>query len=528
MGNKIERPIKALAHMALRKKENAFIQNFAEVSDEELLNYLISCVDKLGIAPSSTDILGAGALGRRFGDWHKVLEQIGLEPTPKAVRKNILGLFELELQNQEEMQKEIADIIAENEKIFAVEHKDDTDEELIAYVSVMAAKIGHVPGYIEVPGGKYIKKRFDNSWREVLRLAGMKKKPDSNARLDNRFIYMQEWKRLEAMQVEECMQEVAASFKIAYSDEQLAEIVERVKTAEDVNQQAADEGNSFEAQAKRLAVEVLAFKEERFAGEYGSANEALLLEYVKECACELGHFPHKSEIVGGECLERRFGSWEALRLAVGQAEVDEADIVEPALPDRLIYRREVKIQELLLRGREHLIYTLYKSPLVADMQTGNIYQVLRYSPQAYSGAAKRAPKLIKEMLKDAGHKGRIAPEVIEAKLEPMMIVYDRTLEALDLRTRKFAVKHRNDSDAELLEYLRKCMQRMCRVPQITDIMGGEFIRRRFNCSWSKVIEKIGKDPTRDKRPVFRCRIFKDEFNRQMELYKQETAAKEAV
>ena len=66
-------------------------------------------------------------------------------------------------------------------------HKDDTDEQLLAYVRQCAADLGHTPEGKEVLGARYISQRF-GSWAVALYYAGLRLRrgmePPGQAALD--------------------------------------------------------------------------------------------------------------------------------------------------------------------------------------------------------------------------------------------------------------------------------------------------------------------------------------------------------
>ena len=64
---------------------------------------------------------------------------------------------------------------------FAQKHKNDTDEELLAYLRSSVAKTGHVPSKHEVVGFTYIKRRL-GPWPRVLEKAGLKEVRPKNVR----------------------------------------------------------------------------------------------------------------------------------------------------------------------------------------------------------------------------------------------------------------------------------------------------------------------------------------------------------
>lgn len=72
----------------------------------------------------------------------------------------------------------------------------------------------------------------------------------------------------------------------------------------------------YQAVIQRMVTESLNQKEEQFAAEHVDDSDAMLLNYLRKCAVDLGHTPHSKEIVGWRYITERFGTWEhALRKA---------------------------------------------------------------------------------------------------------------------------------------------------------------------------------------------------------------------
>ena len=74
--------------------------------------------------------------------------------------------------------------------------------------------------------------------------------------------------------------------------------------------------NIYEAVIHRMVQEALDQQEQEFRQQHGADTEAQLLTYLRSCAVRLNHTPWPGEIVGGSCIQQRFGSWDrALTLA---------------------------------------------------------------------------------------------------------------------------------------------------------------------------------------------------------------------
>ena len=97
----------------------------------------------------------------------------------------------------------------------------------------------------------------------------------------------------------------------------------------------------------------------------------------------------------------------------------------------------------------------------------------------------------------------------------------RTQEALVHRSKVFEQEHSEDSDEELIEYVRKCAQSIGHTPYKHEVVGAKFISDRFG-GWGKVIVAAKLPPTPPDPPTLeRCTIYKDEFRRQAKLFKAE-------
>ena len=74
--------------------------------------------------------------------------------------------------------------------------------------------------------------------------------------------------------------------------------------------------NLYRATIRRMVLRSLEEQEQEFKNMHSSDTNAMMLEYLKGCAENLGHSPWPDEIVGGRTIEERFGSWKrALCLA---------------------------------------------------------------------------------------------------------------------------------------------------------------------------------------------------------------------
>lgn len=162
---------------------------------------------------------------------------------------------------------------------FAEEHAKDTREQLISYVLQCRQELGHTPCMTEIIGGAYIGYRFDG-WVRMLQAAGLPLHAKEPAHT-GRKIYRDELKRQAKLWKEE---KAAAKLENAAAKEARAEQAEEEKAARRERDRAWGE-------------------------EHRADTDEQLLAYLKSVAAGLGQTPRKSEVLGGEYICRRIGSW---------------------------------------------------------------------------------------------------------------------------------------------------------------------------------------------------------------------------
>ncbi len=163
---------------------------------------------------------------------------------------------------------------------FEATHQHDTDQELLDYVKECAWGLGFTPWAAEIIGGPYIQKRFGGSWERVLKRADL----TSNRflpPLKSRKLYKDEYKR----------------------QSKLFKLERREKKAEKVS--------ALEAQAAERAQErsELRERDSQWAEAHRGLTDEELLDYVRQCAAELGHPPMTKEVEGGRYIANRFCGW---------------------------------------------------------------------------------------------------------------------------------------------------------------------------------------------------------------------------
>lgn len=108
-------------------------------------------------------------------------------------------------------------------------------------------------------------------------------------------------------------------------------------------------------------------------------------------------------------------------------------------------------------------------------------------------------------------------------------IYDATIkrmvkEALDAQEQEFAALRGEDSDEQLLEYLRYCASVLNHTPWPREIVGGGLIEQRFG-SWPNALlkAKLPMPKTSDKVSGFAR--YQEEIERQKVLYREKKAEK---
>ena len=106
-------------------------------------------------------------------------------------------------------------------------------------------------------------------------------------------------------------------------------------------------GIAFENILRRRTEQALDQTQAAFEEKHSLDSDEALISYVRSCADSLGHAPNVCEIIGGEMILRRFGSWEEVmhRCTLGRPGP------MPELRHCRIYREEKK-RQLALWQRE--------------------------------------------------------------------------------------------------------------------------------------------------------------------------------
>lgn len=179
---------------ALHRQNLLFPQTHKEADEQQLLQYVKDFAEELGHSPDACEVIGGSYIAQRFGGWEKVLEAAGLSSTGEISCPEKRLIYKKEFKRQlkalrqqqqtqkaqkqaERRQKDAAGraLVQEQQQrdaLWGREHEEDTEEQLLAYVKQMAARLGHAPLSREVPGGTYIAKRI-GSWALVLHLCDL-------------------------------------------------------------------------------------------------------------------------------------------------------------------------------------------------------------------------------------------------------------------------------------------------------------------------------------------------------------------
>ena len=106
--------------------------------------------------------------------------------------------------------------------------------------------------------------------------------------------------------------------------------------------------NIYEATIRRMVGEALDVQEREFSRNRGDDSDEQLIAYLQFCAKALGHTPWPREIIGGDLIRLRFGTWEnALR---------KAGLPKPVTSDKITefvrYIEETQRQKAVYREKK--------------------------------------------------------------------------------------------------------------------------------------------------------------------------------
>ena len=188
----VNRQLAIRTDKALDEKNKQFAIDHAKDSRAQLITYVLQCKEELGHTPFMTEIIGGAYIGYRFDGWVKMLQAANLPLHAKEPAHTGRRIYRDELKRQAKLWKEekatakLENAAAkearaeqageeksarkERDHAWGEEHREDTDEQLLAYIKAVAADLGQTPRKSEVVGGEYICKRI-GSWALVCTLA---------------------------------------------------------------------------------------------------------------------------------------------------------------------------------------------------------------------------------------------------------------------------------------------------------------------------------------------------------------------
>lgn len=205
-------------------------------------------------------------------------------------------------------------------------------------------------------------------------------------------------------------------------------------TQEDQSLSKNEKKNYFDAQAyvnRQLAIrtdQALQEKNKQFAVEHEKDSRAQLIAYVLQCKDELGHTPSMTEIIGGAYIGYRFDGWVKMLQAAGLP----LHTKEPDHTARKIYRDELKNQAKLWKEE-------------------------KAAARVENAAAKEA-------------RAEQAREAQAARKE---------------RDRIWGEEHREDTNEQLLSYVKTVAAELGQTPRKSEVTGGEYICKRIG-SWALI------------------------------------------
>ena len=222
--------------------------------------------------------------------------------------------FRGDLWFQEQVRTRVKVSLSRQQEAFAAEHKEDTEEQLIAYVRGFANALGRTPNAGEVIGGPYIASRF-GSWDCMLRKANLPA-PGAMPHMERRLIYKMEVKRQESLLRQE-LQDKKELVKVLRAKKQ---------------------------QERQVQLQEQELRDQAWGQLHETDTEAQLLDYVRRCAEKLGHTPVSREVEGSTWISRRIGSWSLVLTLAG---LPLPQGMEPPKPKTLkAYRERKKAEEL--------------------------------------------------------------------------------------------------------------------------------------------------------------------------------------
>lgn len=210
---------------------------------------------------------------------------------------------------QEQVRQRAREELQRQQEAFAGEHKEDTEEQLIAYVRGFAKALGRTPNAGEIIGGPYIASRL-GGWDAVVQKAGLPR-PGMMPEKERRLIFKQEVKRQEIL--------------LRRERQMKKDIVKEARAQKHAQRQEAVRDQEQRDQA--------------WGQLHTHDTEAQLIAYVRDCAAALGHTPVSREVEGAIWIARKIGSWSLVLTLAG---LPLPKGMEPPKPKTLKAYRERK------------------------------------------------------------------------------------------------------------------------------------------------------------------------------------------
>ena len=199
----------------------------------------------------------------------------------------------------------------------------------------------------------------------------------------------------------------------------------------------------LEQQVDQRVKAALREKQEAFAQVHQEDTEEQLLDYVRQEAAKLRYTPNPGDLIGGPYIYKRFGSWDRVVALCGLPKPGKM----PPMKSRTIYKEEYKRQ----------------------------LELFRQERRAQQKTRSEAVQARKE----------------QAKLEE---------EARAERDRLWGEAHENDTDEQLLAYLRQCAERLGHSPVKAEVEGGNYIAKRF-VTWPLALQLAGLPLPKGMKPA---------------------------
>lgn len=198
----------------------------------------------------------------------------------------------------------------------------------------------------------------------------------------------------------------------------------------------------FDQQVHARVKESLIEQEACFARTHGADHEEALLDYVREQAVQLGFTPNAGEIIGGKFIMQRVGSWEEVVKRAGLPPAGKL----ATFRNRQIYKQEYQKQIILFKQER-------------DEQ--------------------------KQLRKEQNEQRTAAAQAAQA-------------ERL-VRDKEWGEFHNKDTDEQILVYLRQCAEDLGHSPVTREVVGGNYISKRF-VSWAMALTCAGLELPKGMRP----------------------------